>query len=205
MPPRWSLGSSHTHTQPPPQKQDPTGVRVQGCVHTELVEEYGPELAVGAVLLLARVGGSCDYKGGGGGRGVTLGKMLAIFVQPFSSTSHIHHITQHTPALCVLIYPLSHDTHTHTRTHIHTGGHPPKWPGGAALAQHRTRQPPRPVPAPESAGEGAAQGVGGGGGGGGGAVFRHDDGGWVGLWGWGCLEVWRYGPDVGACVYVCVG
>lgn len=36
------------------QSQDPTGVRVQGCVHTELVEEYGPELAVGAVLLLAK-------------------------------------------------------------------------------------------------------------------------------------------------------
>lgn len=35
--------------------QDPTGVRVQGYVHTELVEEYGPELAVGAVLLLTKV------------------------------------------------------------------------------------------------------------------------------------------------------
>lgn len=46
--------SPPTPTHPPP--QDTTGVRVQGCVHTELVEEYGPELAVGAVLLLAKAG-----------------------------------------------------------------------------------------------------------------------------------------------------
>lgn len=46
--------SPHTLYYARPKLQDPTGVRVQGCVHTELVEEYGPELAVGAVLLLAK-------------------------------------------------------------------------------------------------------------------------------------------------------
>jgi hypothetical protein len=42
--------------------QDPTG-KVSGYLHESLVDEYGPELGVGSVLLLSEVGVIVRYSG----------------------------------------------------------------------------------------------------------------------------------------------
>lgn len=117
-------------------------MRVQGCVHTELVEEYGPELAVGAVLLLAKA----RKTGLGGVLLLVLGGYRWVLCMHASILSAGCILKKHIPD--VSAFPLE----PHTPIHKHTGGHPPERAGGAALAQHRPGQPSGALPAAEPAG-----------------------------------------------------